>query len=134
MHEASLAGGILQLVEDTARREGFVRVTVLRLEAGQLAGVEARALRFALESLAPGTCLGGARVEIDEPAGQAWCLPCGSSVALAQRGDACPQCGGYQLQPTGGTELRIVDMLVEDAEPIAPASSGSPVGLLPLNH
>ena len=118
MHEASLAGGILQVVEDTARREGFARVTVLRLEAGQLAGIEARALRFALEALAPGTCLEGARVEIDEPAGQAWCMACATTVALPQRGDACPQCGGYQLQATGGTELRIVDMLVEDDEPI----------------
>ena len=40
MHEASLAGGILQLVERTAERERFARVTHLRLEAGQLAGVE----------------------------------------------------------------------------------------------
>lgn len=115
MHEASLAGGVLKLVEDCARRDGFARVTALRLEAGQLAGVEPRALRFALEALAPGTCLQGARLEIDEPAGVAWCLRCCGSVAIAQRGDACPQCGGHQLQPTGGTELRVVEMLVEDA-------------------
>ena len=114
MHEASLAGGVLTLVEDAARREGFRRVTLLRLEAGQLAGVEARALRFALEALAPGTCLDGARFEIDEPPGQAWCLACSATVVLNQRGDACPQCGSYQLQPTGGTELRVVDMMVED--------------------
>lgn len=116
MHEASLAGGILQLVEDAARREKFRRVSLLRLEAGQLAGVEARALRFALEALAPGTCLAGARFEIDEPPGQAWCLHCSTTVTMTQRGDACPHCGGYQLQPTGGTELRVVDMLVEDDE------------------
>ncbi|GCL62533.1 hydrogenase maturation nickel metallochaperone HypA/HybF [Pseudaquabacterium pictum] len=114
MHEASLAGGILQLVEDAARREGFVRVTRLRLEAGQLAGVEPRALRFALEALAPGTCLQGSTLEIDEPPGQAWCLPCGTTVAIGQRGDACPLCGGWQLQATGGTALRVVDMTVED--------------------
>lgn len=114
MHEASLAGGILKLVEDAARREGFRRVSVLHLEAGQLAGVEARALRFALEALAPGTCLQDARVDIDEPPGQAWCLPCGETVTITQRGDACPVCGRYQLQATGGTELRVVDMLVQD--------------------
>ena len=114
MHEASLAGGILQLVEDSARREGFVRVTLLRLEAGQLAGVESRALRFALEALAPGTCLQGARFEIDEPPGQAWCLRCAATVAIVQRGDACPGCGSHQWQAVGGTELRVVDMLVED--------------------
>lgn len=114
MHEASLAGGVLQLVEDTARREGFARLIELRLEAGQLAGVDVRALRFALDSLTPGTLLEGAQIEIDEPPGQAWCLPCGQTVAIAQRGDACPACGGYQLQPTGGTELRVVDMKVSD--------------------
>jgi len=114
VHEASLAGGILQLVEDAARREGFRRVTQLRLQAGQLAGVEPRALRFALEALSPGTCLQDACFEIEEPPGEAWCLPCGQTVAIAQRGEACPHCGHYQLQPTGGTELKVLDMLVED--------------------
>lgn len=114
MHEASLAGSILTLVEDAARREGFRQVRTLRLAAGRLAGVETRALRFALEALSPGTCLQDAVFEIDEPAGQAWCMVCGLTVEIAQRGDACPQCGGYQVQPTGGTELRVVDMLVED--------------------
>jgi len=113
MHEASLAGGVLQLVEDTAAREGFARLLELRLEAGQLSGVDPRALRFALESLAPGTLLDGARIDIDEPPGQAWCLGCGQSVLIAQRGDDCPQCGSYQLQPTGGMQLRVVDMVVE---------------------
>ncbi|RJP64457.1 MAG: hydrogenase maturation nickel metallochaperone HypA [Comamonadaceae bacterium] len=114
MHEASLAGGVLQLVEDTAAREGFKRLLALRLEAGQLAGVDVRALRFALESLAPGTLLDGATIEIEEPPGQAWCLACCQTVALPQRGDACPSCGGYQLQPTSGSELRVLDMRVAD--------------------
>lgn len=114
MHEASLAGGILKLVEDAARREGFRRVSALRLEAGRLAGVEVRALRFALEAIAPGTVLQGASIDIDEPEGQAWCLPCAATVALARRGDPCPQCSSYQLQPIGGTELRVVDLLVDE--------------------
>lgn len=114
MHEVSLAGGILGIAEAAALRERFARVSVLRLEAGSLSGIEVRALRFALEALAPGTCLDGARIDIETPPGQAWCMPCGASVALLARGDACPHCAGYQLQPTGGTELRVLDMLVED--------------------
>lgn len=114
MHEASLAASVLQLVENAAQREGFVRVKRLHLEAGQLAGVEVQALRFALQALAPGTCLQEAEVQIDEPPGQAWCQDCSRSVALAQRGDACPRCGGWQLQATGGTALRVIDLMVED--------------------
>ena len=114
MHEASLAGGVLKLVEDSAAREHFKRVSVLRLEVGKLANVELRALRFALEAIAPGTVLEGAALEFEEPEGQAWCMGCSQTVSLTERGAACPVCEGYQLQPTRGTELRVIDMLVAD--------------------
>ena len=114
MHELSLAGGVVRLVEDAAEREGFRRVSQLRLEAGALSGVEVRALRFALDASIPGTCLEGAEILIDEPLGAAWCLRCCGTVEIASRADACPRCGGFQLQPTGGTELRVVDLLVHD--------------------
>jgi hydrogenase nickel incorporation protein HypA/HybF len=120
MHELSLAGGILRVVEDAARREGFCRVSQLRLEAGALSGVEVRSLRFALDAVRAGTCLEPAEIIIDEPPGTAWCLRCGTSVQIDSRADACPLCAGHQLQPTGGTELRVVDMLVHD-ELAAPA-------------
>lgn len=116
MHEMSLAGGVLQLIEKAAVRERFVRVQRLTLEAGALAGVEVRALRFALEALAPGTVLEGADVVIEEPPGQAWCLRCSEPVAIASRADPCPRCGSYQLQPTGGTELKVLDLVVLDEE------------------
>jgi hydrogenase nickel incorporation protein HypA/HybF len=112
MHEVSLAGGILQVVEQTRARDPFERVRYLRLQAGALAGVELSALRFALESLAPGTVLEGALIDIDEQPGTAWCLPCGKSVAIFSRLDLCPLCEGTQLQVTGGTDLKVVDMRV----------------------
>lgn len=114
MHELSLAGGVLKLVEDAAAREAFVRVQRLVLAAGALSGVDVGALRFALDAVAPGTCLEGAEIVIDEPPGQAWCMRCSTTVAIASRTDACPLCGGWQLQPTGGTELKVVDLLVHD--------------------
>jgi hydrogenase nickel incorporation protein HypA/HybF len=114
MHEASLAGGILQLVEDAARRENFRRVSLLRIEVGQLANVELSALQFSLNAIAPGTVLHDARFEYEQPPGEAWCMACSLSVPLPERGSACPHCGGYQLQPTSGTSLRVIDMLVQD--------------------
>ncbi|MCA0175774.1 MAG: hydrogenase maturation nickel metallochaperone HypA [Proteobacteria bacterium] len=114
MHEVSLAGGILNIVEDAAQRERFTRVRVLRLEAGSLAGVDVRALMFALETIAPGTLLEGAAIIIDTPVGQAWCMACAQTVPLHTRGDPCERCGGHQLMPHEGTELRVVDMQVED--------------------
>ncbi len=112
MHELSLAGGIMQLVEQACARDPFERVTHLRLQAGALASVELSALRFALESLAPGTLLEGAVIAIDEQAGTAWCLQCRQTVQIFSRLDLCPLCEGVALQVTGGTDLKIVDMRV----------------------
>jgi hydrogenase nickel incorporation protein HypA/HybF len=114
MHEMSLAGGILRVVEDAAAREPFERVKRLVLEAGALAGVELRALRFALEAIAPGTLLDGAAIEIDELPGTAWCLHCSTSVPIHSRLDDCPACGSAQLTPTGGTELKVRELIVQD--------------------
>lgn len=110
----SLAGGILKVVEDAAARERFTRVKRLRLEAGALAGVEVHALRFALEAIAPGTLLDGARIDIDEPPGRAWCAGCGQSVDIASRADPCPVCGGFGLRPTGGLDLKVRELIVHD--------------------
>lgn len=114
MHELSLAGGVLKVVEDAALLEGFVRVRRLTLEAGALAGVEPRALRFALESLVPGTCLEGAEITIDQPAAPAWCHGCCDTVQVRSRLDDCPRCGSSRLVPTGGTELRVRELIVHD--------------------
>ncbi|HEX5633975.1 MAG TPA: hydrogenase maturation nickel metallochaperone HypA [Gemmatimonadales bacterium] len=114
MHEVSLAGGILKLVEDAARRERFRRVTRLTLEVGRLSGVEVESLRFALDAMAPGTLLEGAAVVIEEPPGTALCMDCSELTQITERGEACRQCGGLRLQPTGGTALRVLDLVVED--------------------
>ena len=35
------------------------------------------------------------------------------SCPLKHYGDPCPKCGGYKLAATGGTDMRVVD-IVED--------------------
>lgn len=112
MHELALATGIVRMVEAAASREHFLRVAQLRLEVGALAGVEPEALRFALTAMVGGTCLAGGEITIDETPGLARCLSCDASVEITSYIDACSRCGSYALQTTGGTELRIVDLLV----------------------
>ncbi len=112
MHEVSLAGGILQVVEQTRARDPFTRVMHLTLEVGALSGVEVSSLRFALQAISHDTCLAGSEIEIQEPSATAWCLPCGQSVPIHDRLDLCPLCGSAQLQATSGTELRVLDLRV----------------------
>jgi hydrogenase nickel incorporation protein HypA/HybF len=110
MHEMSLAEGMLQVVEDGARHHAAAAVKAVRLEIGALAQVEVDALRFCFDAVTRGTLAEGARLEIVMPPGLAWCLPCGSRVPIAQRGDACPQCGSHQLQVVQGDEMRVTEI------------------------
>ena len=113
MHELSLCEGVLQVLEDTARSQGFERVNVVWLEIGALAGVELEAMRFSFDVVKKGTLAENARLEILRIPGRAWCLPCAKNVEIGQRFDACPHCGSYQLQATGGEELRVKELEVE---------------------
>ena len=113
MHEMSLCESIVQILEDESRRQGFGRVLRVRLEIGQLAGVEPEAMHFGFEAVTHGTIAEGAALEIIDLPGAAWCLACSRTVAVTQRFDACPYCGGYQLQVTDGEQLRIKDLDVE---------------------
>ncbi|HEX5635164.1 MAG TPA: hydrogenase maturation nickel metallochaperone HypA [Gemmatimonadales bacterium] len=110
MHEMSLAESIVQIVEETARQHGGRRVTSVRLEIGQLAGVELEALRFCFDAASRESVATGAALVIDQPTGRAWCMPCGGSVTVGSLVDPCPDCGSHQLQVTGGTELRVRDI------------------------
>lgn len=112
MHEMSLAEGVLQLIEDAAREQSFVRVAAVWLEIGQLAGVEPEAMRFCFDAVTRGSIAEGARLEIVATPGEGWCMQCSETVPLAERYGACPKCGRHQVQVTGGTEMRVRELEV----------------------
>ena len=113
MHEKSISESIIGIIEEEARRQHYARVKKVRLEIGPLAGVETEALRFTFEVVTKGTLAEDAVLEIIPMEAQAWCLPCERVVPIRQRYDACPDCGGHQLQVMAGEELRIKDLEVD---------------------
>jgi len=113
MHEMSLCESVLQVLEQNAAGRGYRRVKTVWLEIGNLSGVEPEALRFSFEVVVRGSLADGARLEIVEVPAQAWCARCAATVEVTRRFDACPVCGGFQLQITSGDELRIRELEVE---------------------
>ena len=113
MHEMSIAEGVIQLLEEQAAAQGYSRVRTVWLEIGPLAAVETEALRFCFEAVTRGSLAEGARLEIVEVPGIAWCLGCSRSVPVRQRYDACPHCGSHHLQITQGDELRVKELEVD---------------------
>ena len=112
MHEMSLAEGIVDLIEEESRRQGFTRVLEVRVAVGELGGVEPEALQFCFDAVCRGTLADGARLTIERVPGQAWCMTCARVVPLHERYGECPQCGGVELQLQAGDELRLLDLEV----------------------
>ena len=113
MHEMSLAESVLQLMEDAARRDNFTKVTAVWLEIGQLCGVEPQAMLFCFDAVTRGSIAHGARLEIIAVPGTGQCTDCARLVPMTEVFDECPHCGGYPLQVTGGTQMRVKELEVE---------------------
>ncbi|MBW9265608.1 MAG: hydrogenase maturation nickel metallochaperone HypA [Candidatus Thiodiazotropha sp. (ex. Lucinisca nassula)] len=113
MHEMSLCEGVLQVLEEQAVTQGYSMVKRVWLEIGALSGVEPEAMRFGFEAVMKGTLADSARLEIIHLPGEAWCMQCSKPVQVTARYEACPECGSYQLQVTGGDEMRIKELEVE---------------------
>jgi len=113
MHEMALAEGILQLVEETALREHAQRVKLVVLEIGQLSTVEPEALKFCFDAVTKGSIANDAALEIVHVPGVGWCMECAATLPMQELFGACPQCGGYQMQATGGTEMRVKEIEID---------------------
>ena len=113
MHEMSLAEGVRSIIEDAAAANGFGRVRRVILEIGELATVEVEALRFCLDVVLQDTPAAGASIVVEPTAGAGWCPVCATAVPMHARYEACPHCGSYQVQPTGGTEMRVKEIEIE---------------------
>jgi len=113
MHEMSLVEGVRELIEEAAARENFSRVKSVRVEIGQLSGVEREAFAFCFEVVMQGGIAQGARLDIVATPGIGRCTACGRVTPLAAVFDPCVHCGGFPVEVTGGTAMRIIDLEVE---------------------
>ncbi len=112
MHEVSICEGIRGVIEEQALKHGFFAVRLITLEIGAFAGVEKTALEFAFDAVMRGSVAEGARVEIVDLPGRAWCYDCALRVEIADRLADCPLCGGGRLLSEGGDEMRIKNLEV----------------------
>ena len=97
-----------------ALRDGFTRVKAVVLEIGQLATVEPDSMAFCFDIVTRGSIAEGAQLEMIMVPGNAWCMDCEKNVAIACRDAQCPQCAGYHLQITSGTDMRVKSLSVEN--------------------
>lgn len=113
MHEMSLMQDVLEIIQEAAREKKFGTVKTVWLEIGALSGVDPQAMSFCFDAVMQGSVADGAILEILHKPGLARCMKCAKEVEISARFDACPLCGGFELQVTGGAEMRVKELEVE---------------------
>jgi hydrogenase nickel incorporation protein HypA/HybF len=103
----------MQIIEESARTQYFLRVRVVVLEIGKLAVVEPDAMRFCFDAVTRGTLAEGAKLQIIETPGAGICLACGAEVEMQEQYGLCPSCGSPRLKITAGNQMRVKDIAVE---------------------
>jgi len=115
MHEASLMKNMLAIVEKAAADAGGGRVTVIQLRRGEMAGVQADAMRFAFDVMSKGTAAEGATLEIETVPLRVRCKRCGAEAHPEDFVFICMKCGATEIEIIGGREMEVDHILLEEA-------------------
>jgi hydrogenase nickel incorporation protein HypA/HybF len=109
MHELGITRNIVAIVSDAAKGRKVRRITV---DIGDLSGVMGEAVAFCFETVAKGTPLDGAVLDLRRVGGRAVCASCRSEFEQASLFAPCP-CGSRQFTRLQGEELSIRSMEIE---------------------
>lgn len=113
MHELGITQSIVDIATRTAREQKAEKILSVTVEIGDLSGVVADAVEFCYEACVQGTLLENSRLIINRIAGTGRCDDCGADASIDNMTFACPACGSYALQRTGGEELNIKEVEIE---------------------
>jgi hydrogenase nickel incorporation protein HypA/HybF len=113
VHEVGLCQGILEAVQ---RRAAGRRVTRVRIRVGARHRVVSPALDQAFALVSQGTVADGAAVDLVVVPIQVRCLDCGDQAETTDTLAACPACGGLDLETSGGDELILEAIRVEEQD------------------
>lgn len=122
MHEVSLMQNLLEVVMETARREGARRVDLIHLRIGEMSGVNIDSLSFAFEILSKGTPAQDGRLECETVPLRARCASCGEAFHPDDLVFRCPVCGNTEIEVTAGREMEVDYILLDEGAGGEPAA------------
>jgi hydrogenase nickel incorporation protein HypA/HybF len=112
MHELSLMEEVRRQALAAAAAADAVRIELICLRVGALAGVDPDALRFAFPLVMAGTIAAAALLQLQIEAAICQCGPCDRPFAVQDGCCDCPSCGQLSRQLLSGRDLRLVALEV----------------------
>jgi hydrogenase nickel incorporation protein HypA/HybF len=114
MHEMGIANSVLDAIRAESRRFPNGHIYKVGVRIGELAGIDPSAMSFCFEALVRGTDLEPLALEIEYSPRRYQCRACGQSYAAAREDSACPDCGMTESLFSGGDELELAFLEVEN--------------------
>lgn len=112
MHELAVTEGIISVATGAA---GGRRIVAVDLRIGALSSFVDDSVQFYFDALSRGTLAEGAALRFRRVPAQGRCLDCGADFAVAPPlPPGCPACGSARLSITGGDQLQVDSIEVED--------------------
>lgn len=124
MHELSIAHALIGLAREHV--PDGARVRGLRVRVGPLQAISPQAMRFAWSAATEGTLFQGAELSFEHLPWILNCLACGRRWRSESWSEPCP-CGSADVDPTGGDELTLLSIDVDDEPGAAAAENREPV-------
>jgi hydrogenase nickel incorporation protein HypA/HybF len=116
VHELAIADCIVDIASRHARGR---RVTKVEVRVGHLRQVVPDALSFAFELVAQGTPVEGAELALEQVPATVHCQACAAEGTLTAFPACCPSCGSLDVEVTGGDELLVDTLELEEDELLA---------------
>jgi hydrogenase nickel incorporation protein HypA/HybF len=113
MHELSVVQEIIKVVEDERTRQGFNKVSLIRIRAGALSGIQPESLLFAFEVAREGTCAARAELALEVEPMQLLCRQCNQVMSGRGGPQKCSFCGARDLSIQAGSNLDIISLEVD---------------------
>lgn len=113
MHELAITEGIISIVNDEAKKNGFTRVLEISLRVGEFSGIVPQCLREFFPIAAAGSPAEGAALNIQSLPAAFLCLDCGYEGAADRENACCPRCRSTALKMTAGREFYVENLKVE---------------------
>jgi len=116
MHEIAPTQNLVNIALSQAQAQQAARVTNVYIKRGQLSDITAESIRFYWDVLSEGTICQGAQLHFEEVPALIICDNCQHTMPLEDELGPCPKCGSTHIQLSGGQDLQLAGIDIEQAE------------------
>ncbi len=116
MHEYSLFLSLLKTIEDELKPFNNPRVTRAVLLIGEFSGIDLDYLKEVIKNFKAGTPLEDVEIIFEREPLKVFCFSCGKEGEPKEKRACCPFCGSFEVKITGGLDLLLKTLEIEDEE------------------